>query len=583
MKKLFTLLSIALTNLTFGQCVSISCPSDIYINSGTCSEVVNYTTPAGVDLCSSISTTFSYTGSVQTWVVPSGVNSINVNAYGAQGGSNWANNDNFGGQVIADLPVTPGTTLYIYVGQQPNGIAGGWNGGGNGESAGQGGGGASDIRIGGTTLNDRVIVAGAGGGAGYWSGEHVVGGFGGGLIAGYGGRVNYATNPGGEPGTQVGSGNGTCASFNNPICAGGFGYGGAPYSCGCEGYGGGGGWYGGAGSGNCRGGGGGSSYTHPSAINVTHNQGVRTGHGEITITYPGSTTGTIVNSQIAGLPSGSAFPAGTTTNEFMSVLNGDTVYCSFDVVVVDTIAPTLNIPSDTTICGPGAVNTISSGALDNCGNATVSYAVTGATNASGTGEADGTVFSAGTSTVTYTVVDESGNTTVASFEVTVYDLPSVALDAFTQDTLCDYNSAIPLPNGTPTGGTYSGAGVSGSTFDPSISGTGSHYIVYSYADSNGCSNADSSLIVVDGCLGIDNPLVEDRFEIFPVPTNSMVTVLFKDGIARSWSVMNTDGKIVATGITSSEFEIDFSNQPNGIYYFVVELEGKSVARKIVKQ
>jgi len=74
--------------------------------------------------------TFSYTGAQQTFVVPPCVSAINVDVYGAQGGANWINNDNFGGRTQGTIAVTPGETLYVYVGQQPNGITGGWNGGG---------------------------------------------------------------------------------------------------------------------------------------------------------------------------------------------------------------------------------------------------------------------------------------------------------------------------------------------------------------------------------------------------------------------------------------------------------------------
>src|SRR5690606_14983391 len=128
--------------------------------------------------------TFSYTGSVQTFTVPVCVNSVTIEAWGAQGGANWTSNTNYGGYAKATFTVSQGMVLNIYVGQQPNGTTGGWNGGGNGEASGQGGGGASDVRIGGTTYSDRVIVAGGGGGAGYWSSQHVVGGVGGGLTGG---------------------------------------------------------------------------------------------------------------------------------------------------------------------------------------------------------------------------------------------------------------------------------------------------------------------------------------------------------------------------------------------------------------
>jgi hypothetical protein len=312
------------------QCPNIICPSNIT----SCDAVVSYTTPVGTDTCQSTTLqtdTFNFTGNVQKFVVPNGVDTITASVWGAQGGANWVNNTNFGGFVKADIPVNAGDTLYIYVGEQPNGITGGWNGGGNGETAGKGGGGASDIRIGGTTYNDRILVAGGGGGAGYWSSTHVVGGYGGGYNGGYGYRGTPSTF-GGDPGTQTSSGNGTCVSFNNPSVTGGFGFGGSPSGCGCEGYGGGGGWYGGAGSGNCRGGGGGSGYILPTLQNISIDSGIQVGHGQIILTY--GTTPAPTTSQIAGLPSGSSFPVGVTTNVFLVSNGTQSDTCSFTVTVV---------------------------------------------------------------------------------------------------------------------------------------------------------------------------------------------------------------------------------------------------------
>jgi hypothetical protein len=237
--------------------------------------------------------TFSYIGSAQTFIVPAGITSIDMECWGAQGGANWVNNTNFGGYSKGTIAVTPGETLTIYVGNQPTTIAGGFNGGGAGDGAGRAGGGSSDVRQGGTSLNDRIIVAGGGGGAGYWSGLHVAGGGGGGanLSGGDGYREpSFVTNPGGLGATVLAAGaNGTCSSFNNPNMAGAFGLGGSPatFSCGCEGYGGGGGWYGGAGSGNCRGAGGGSGYVISTATNLIATSGIRIGDGQVTLTWTG--------------------------------------------------------------------------------------------------------------------------------------------------------------------------------------------------------------------------------------------------------------------------------------------------------
>ena len=199
--------------LSNAQCPVITCSLDTVSNNdpGMCDAIVNYSMPTAYDACSPTGyQVFTYTGAQQVFTVPAGVTTLTVDAYGAQGGSNSpSTNINYGGYVQADIAVTPGALIYVYVGEQPTGLTGGFNGGGNGETAGKGGGGASDIRIGGTTYAERVIVAGGAGGGGYWSGQEVHGGLGGGLVGGPGYRTDIS-NPGGDPGTQTSSGNGTC-------------------------------------------------------------------------------------------------------------------------------------------------------------------------------------------------------------------------------------------------------------------------------------------------------------------------------------------------------------------------------------
>lgn len=418
-KLLFSVTLLSLASLTASaQCITMTCPSNISVanDPNTCGANVSYTQPVVNSTCTgSLADTFLYTGAAQTYQVPAGVTMLTMEVWGAQGGSNWVNNTNFGGYAKADMPVTPGEILTIYVGGQATTITGGFNGGGNGEGAGKGGGGASDVRRGSTYAN-RIIVAGGGGGAGYWSSLHVVGGAGGGANGSNGYRdPNYATNPGGLGATTTAAGaNGTCVSLYNTAMAGGFGYGGSPAGCGCEGYGGGGGWYGGAGSGNCRGGGGGSGYIDPSGTNTTTQSGVRAGNGMVILTMQGSSSPTLT--QTSGLPSGSLFPVGTTTNTFLAADPfGNTQTCSFIVTVTDNSAPVFtNVPNgisqntDPGQCGavvswPGMTIT------DNC-----TPTVTSNYNS-------GDLFPVGTSTVTVIAADPSGNTDSVSFTVTVTD------------------------------------------------------------------------------------------------------------------------------------------------------------------
>jgi hypothetical protein len=185
--------------------------------------------------------TFDYTGNVQTWIVPFNVHSIHLVVKGASGGvGTTAAVTGKGATVECDLTVTSGTQIKIYVGGKGadahasnshvlNG--GGWNGGGKGYGSGTGGGGASDIRIGGTGLDDRKVVAGGGGGTYAWRGcpggasELSYGGNGGligsagknGCFSSVGGSVSGGYKKGGSGGTgsaggAAGDGTGTDGS-----------------------------------------------------------------------------------------------------------------------------------------------------------------------------------------------------------------------------------------------------------------------------------------------------------------------------------------------------------------------------------
>lgn len=213
---------------------------------------------------------FNYTGAVQSITLPKGI--YTLECWGAQGGnrsqdsaSATVTGSGLGGYSIGTLTLTQLTTCYIYVGGQGGmssstgnvKVEGGFNGGGfaSHESTGEpgnGGGGATDVRIAKDSLYARVIVAGGGGGSGE---DNETGGYGGGETGGAGsGNTSL---------TQASQTSGGTNSF-------GFGLGGNTYNGGA----GGGGWYGGAsrysvssystGS-DSEGGGGGSGYVYTSS------------------------------------------------------------------------------------------------------------------------------------------------------------------------------------------------------------------------------------------------------------------------------------------------------------------------------
>src|ERR1019366_6814932 len=139
---------------------------------------------------------FGYSGSVQTYTVPAGVNSLQVSATGGSGTGYYHADGGAGGTVNATIPATPGQTLDIYVGGNggtPNGYSapggGGTQqtGGAGGPSSGGGyqGGTYGGFGSGGTGAFSGG-TGGGGGGGGYYGGGGGGGSFGGGGGAGLG-------------------------------------------------------------------------------------------------------------------------------------------------------------------------------------------------------------------------------------------------------------------------------------------------------------------------------------------------------------------------------------------------------------
>jgi uncharacterized repeat protein (TIGR01451 family) len=119
--------------------------------------------------------------------------------------------------------------------------------------------------------------------------------------------------------------------------------------------------------------------------------------------------------------SGSFFPVGTTTVTCTATDSaGSTATCSFTVTVNDTQPPSITCPGNVTAVtaltcpatmASGVVNFPPPTATDNCPGVTAACV-----------PASGTIFPVGTTTVTCTATDASGNTATCSFTVTVFDV-----------------------------------------------------------------------------------------------------------------------------------------------------------------
>lgn len=444
MKNIFTLFFFSITSMFIGtslyaQCPTIQCMDNIvlYVDESSCSATLNYENPEVINYCHS-STAFYFTSQEEIWVVPVGVNEVMINAYGAQGGhgSGPTYEDNKGGLgafATGVISVNPGDTLRIRVGGSGENARiadiaqGGWNGGGIGGldtdytgNGAAGGGGATDVRIGGNGLEHRVLVAAGGGGAS----KNAPGGSGGAEIGldgslfgtgqpGLGGTAEaggavFATDRGATPGTLGAGGNG---STDHPSWGGG---------------GGGAGYFGGSGGtatadhnyGHAGGGGGGSSFVGD-LKDAEMRSGEKSGNGVLSIHYSDPAGSTAI--KVAGPENGSILNPGLDTLTFATYTDFDTVYCKVPVSVLDTIAPQLvsqPVTVELDVNGEAHVvpASVDNGSTDNCSIASFALSQEFFT------EAD-----LGDNVVTFTATDASGNSSSTQVVITIVERTPEAL------------------------------------------------------------------------------------------------------------------------------------------------------------
>ncbi|MDG2441080.1 MAG: T9SS type A sorting domain-containing protein, partial [Crocinitomicaceae bacterium] len=223
---------------------------------------------------------------------------------------------------------------------------------------------------------------------------------------------------------------------------------------------------------------------------------------------------------------------------------------------------------------------------DNCIGDSIVYTLSGATTASNVFDLSTVTFNAGTTTVTTVALDAAGNSDSCSFEVVMNALPTVSLASFSVDTLCVSYAPIALPTGTPASGTYTGTGISGTDFDPLITGVGTYYITYTYTDSLGCVNSDSSAIVVDGCAGIDENNALTSVKVYPNPTTNVITIdLGNHKGSVDYSLVSLEGKVIEKvyNVSTSEIVLDLSQELAGVYLLRIDDNTSFKITKVVKQ
>jgi PKD repeat protein len=181
-------------------------------------------------------------------------------------------------------------------------------------------------------------------------------------------------------------------------------------------------------------------------------------------------------------------------------------------------------------------------------------------------------MNAGTYTVQLTVSNAAGSNTTSQ-TITVNQSPNLTISTSDTDgVVCLLDGMITLlsdQNGTA----FSGSGVIGSSFDPTVAGIGLHMVTGSYTDGVGCvANATMSILVED-CASI-NELAANGLYVFPNPNQGSFTLQGLE-LGMRYAVYDVNGKLILEGISNQTNElIQLPRMTSGIYYIQSMKDGQ---------
>jgi hypothetical protein len=222
-----------------------------------------------------------------------------------------------------------------------------------------------------------------------------------------------------------------------------------------------------------------------------------------------------------------------------------------------------------------------------CDGTPVTFTGSGAASYSWSGGiVDGVPFTpAATGTYTVAGTDINGCTDSASVTVVVNSLPAVSV-SLPQDTACLNGGIVALGGESPAGGSWSGTGVSGNTFDPMATGAGTATVTYSYTDTNGCTGTTTAGIFVDVCSGVSEDAGTKESSIYPNPNTGVFTIELPGNStgATTVEIFNGTGQLVQRfTMNTTVLQADISTLGSGIYFVRIITEGNTSTHRLVKQ
>ncbi|MEO8151289.1 MAG: proprotein convertase P-domain-containing protein [Bacteroidia bacterium] len=192
-----------------------------------------------------------------------------------------------------------------------------------------------------------------------------------------------------------------------------------------------------------------------------------------------------------------------------------------------------------------------------------------------------------TQTTTYTVTvtnPVSGCQGSASVTVAVNSPPVVSFSGLNSSYLLSASPSNLV--GSPPGGTFSGTGITGNTFDPAAAGIGGPYtIIYNYTDVNGCTNSISNQTTVTNCAAPAKPgnitSVGGNTKMCPGDSKTYSIAAVAGATSYLWTP--PAGGVVSSGQGTTSATIDYTNgfvAPDSLKVAAVSICGTGLYKAI---
>jgi len=266
--------------------------------------------------------------------------------------------------------------------------------------------------------------------------------------------------------------------------------------------------------------------------------------------------------------------------------SGNTLMCEFDVTVEDSEAPVIVGGPSVNVngCTNSLVNWQEPTATDNCNGSAVFTVTSSPTPALNNGD----VFPIGTTTMTYTTVDSSGNVSTFTFDVVVAPAPTVSIAGAGSVTLCRGENASISVETPSLDYTYSwslynyviGTGPS-YTFE-SVTESDNGFYSVTATDTTGCTAQATTQVIVGNCgiiipeaitpngNGQNDVFFIQNLDAYP---NTEVIIFNRWG---SEVFESKDYKNDWSGVSQNKLNVGGNQLPEGTYFYVIKLGGKEL-------